>query len=106
MMRKLIGYGLRCLHLIWIKLMFFLTIDLNNNNMHYLIFFWITMIGVNLKCHGCPLTRLECRLVGDRWTVIDPWLQILRIEVTNQNRYTATLLSGIINLGICLLKFI
>ena len=104
-MRKIIGYGLRVLHLIWINLMFFLSISLSNENMLYLIIFWLTMIGINLKYRGCPLTRLECRLVGDKWTVVDPLLQLLHIVVTNQRRYQITVLSGIINLGVSIVRY-
>lgn len=61
------------------------------------------MIGIHVKYHGCPLTRLECQLVGNKWTVIDPILQLLQIEVTNQRRYKMTIL---IDVGILLVLIV
>lgn len=78
--------------------MFFMSIYLNKEQMYLLIFFWISMIAVNFKYHGCPVTKLECYLIEDRWTVIDPLLQLLCIEVNNQRRYQITVITACANL--------
>ena len=37
-------------------------------------------------CDGCILSKLEYKLTNDDYTVIDPFLEIFKIETTNKNR--------------------
>ena len=78
--------------------MFFMSIYLNKEQMYLLIFFWISMIAVNFKYNGCPVTKLECYLTEDRWTVIDPLLKFLCLEVNNRRRYQLTIITAWANL--------
>jgi hypothetical protein len=45
--------------------------------------------------HGCLLSKLEHRFTNDEFTVIDPLLMFLGIELTNENRYKYSLISNI-----------
>jgi hypothetical protein len=44
---------------------------------------------------GCILSKIEHRFTNDDFTVIDPLLIILNIELTNDNRYYYSLISNI-----------
>jgi hypothetical protein len=44
---------------------------------------------------GCILSKLEHRFTKDEFTVIDPFLMCIGIELTNENRYKYSLLSNI-----------
>ena len=47
---------------------------------------------------GCILTRLERRFSkkGDDFTMIDPFLILLRVEVTNENRIMYSIYSSLL----------
>jgi len=44
---------------------------------------------------GCILSKLEHRFTKDEFTVIDPCLMIIGVELTNENRYKYSLISNI-----------
>ncbi len=44
---------------------------------------------------GCILSKLEHRFTKDEFTVIDPFLICIGVELTNENRYKYSLLSNI-----------
>ena len=44
---------------------------------------------------GCILSKIEHRFTKDEFTVIDPLLILLHIELTNKNRYYYSLISNI-----------
>jgi hypothetical protein len=46
--------------------------------------------------HGCLLSKLEHRFTNAEFTVIDPLLMFLGIELTNENRYKYSLVSNIV----------
>jgi hypothetical protein len=51
---------------------------------------------------GCILSKLEHRFTTDEFTVIDPFLMFIGVELTNDNRYKYSLLS---NIFACFLTF-
>jgi hypothetical protein len=48
---------------------------------------WISIMSMMFFVFdGCLLTKLECELCGDNFTIIDPVLELLYIDVTAPNR--------------------
>ena len=45
--------------------------------------------------HGCILSKIEHRFTTDDFTVIDPFLEIINVELTNENRSTYSLYSSL-----------
>jgi len=45
--------------------------------------------------HGCIVSKVEHRFTDDEYTVIDPFLEIINVELTNENRSTYSLYSSI-----------
>ena len=44
--------------------------------------------------HGCIISKIEHRFTDDEFTVIDPFLEIIQVELTNENRSTYSLYSS------------
>lgn len=55
---------------------------------------------------GCLLSKLEYKLDGLNYTIIDMYLEILNIEKTNYNRKKYTFIAGIIFLFILIVVYI
>ena len=45
--------------------------------------------------HGCILSKIEHRFTDDEFTVIDPFLELIHVELTNENRSKYSLYSSI-----------
>ena len=45
--------------------------------------------------HGCILSKIEHRFTDDEFTVIDPFLELIQVELTNENRSKYSLYSSI-----------
>ena len=39
-----------------------------------------------IACNGCLLTMLEHRLCGDEFTIADPFIEVLQLELNSRNR--------------------
>lgn len=52
--------------------------------------------------HGCIITKLEQRFTTDDFTVIDPFLNFINVELTNENRYKYSIIS---NMFTCVITF-
>lgn len=73
----------------------------------YLLFFgskqwFLVVVFINIIVfimfflfEGCILSKLEQRFTDDEFTVIDPFLILIGVELTNNNRYTYSLISNI-----------
>ena len=55
------------------------------------IFFNIVILMFFLIFNGCILSKLEHRFTDENFTVIDPFLEIINIKLTNENRKKYTL---------------
>jgi hypothetical protein len=44
--------------------------------------------------NGCLVTMLEHRFSTDNFVIIDPFLMVLNMQITNENRYTYSIVSG------------
>ncbi len=56
---------------------------------------------------GCILSKIEHRFTKDEFTVIDPLLILLHIELTNKNRYYYSLISNIFgSILMCIIYYI
>ena len=62
---------------------------------HIIIFCNIVVFILFLIFHGCILSKIEHRFTDDEFTIIDPFLEILGIELTNDNRHVYSLYSSI-----------
>jgi hypothetical protein len=60
-----------------------------------IIFFNIIVFILFLIFHGCILSKIEHRFTDDDFTVIDPFLEIINVELTNENRHVYSLYSSI-----------
>lgn len=68
-------------------------------------FWFLVIIAFNIFVYflffifnGCILSKLEHRFTNDDFTVIDPFLKIINVELTNENRHKYSILSNIITL--------
>lgn len=61
----------------------------------FVIFINIIVFSLFLLFDGCILSKLEHRFTDDEFTVIDPLLLFIGVELTNKNRYKYSLLSNI-----------
>jgi len=55
------------------------------------IFFNIVILMLFIIFNGCILSKLEHRFTDENFTVIDPFLEIINIKLTNENRKKYTL---------------
>jgi hypothetical protein len=46
--------------------------------------------------HGCIISKIEHRFTDDEFTIIDPFLEIINTELTNENRATYSFYSSIL----------
>jgi hypothetical protein len=60
-----------------------------------IILFNIIVFILFLIFHGCILSKIEHRFTDDEFTVIDPFLEIIGVELTNENRHVYSLYSSI-----------
>ncbi len=54
---------------------------------------------------GCILSRLEQKIMNDDFTVIDPFLELIRVDITNENRKNYSIYSGIFGLIFSVIVF-
>jgi len=60
-----------------------------------MIYFNIFVFLLFFIFDGCILSKLEHRFTDDEFTVIDPFLELIGVELTNQNRTKYSLYSSI-----------
>ncbi len=61
----------------------------------FVVFINIIVFTMFFLCNGCILSKLEHRFTDDEFTVIDPLLMLIGVELTNDNRYKYSLYSNI-----------
>ena len=49
--------------------------------------------------NGCLISRIETKLYPDGYSILDPYMKVLNIEITNRNRKKFTRIFGIILLS-------
>jgi hypothetical protein len=84
--KKTLGYTLRSYH---VSCPFVLMILLAFGSKMCVMFIAASLMIVFLcffYCNGCILTMLEHRLCGDEYTIADPFIEMLGIEINSQNR--------------------
>jgi len=60
-----------------------------------IIYFNIFVFFIFFIFDGCILSKLEHCFTDDEFTVIDPFLELINVELTNENRTTYSLYSSI-----------
>uniref|UniRef100_A0A6C0HGN6 Uncharacterized protein n=1 Tax=viral metagenome TaxID=1070528 RepID=A0A6C0HGN6_9ZZZZ len=60
-----------------------------------ILFFNILVFILFLLFHGCILSKIEHRFTDDEFTIIDPFLEMLGVELTNDNRHRYSFYSSI-----------
>jgi len=60
-----------------------------------IIYFNIFVFFMFFIFDGCILSKLEHCFTDDEFTVIDPFLELINVELTNENRTTYSLYSSI-----------
>ena len=65
-------------------------------------FWFFVVVSLNILIYllyfvfeGCILSKLEHRFTDDEYTVIDPFLILFKIELTNDNRYKYSFISSV-----------
>jgi len=84
--KKTLGYTMRSYH---ISSPFILMIFLFYGSQLCVTFVTINLILILccfVYCNGCILTMLEHRLCGDEYTIADPFIELLGIEINSKNR--------------------
>jgi hypothetical protein len=61
----------------------------------FVVFINILVFTMFFLFNGCILSKLEHRFTNDEFTVIDPLLMLIGVELTNDNRYKYSLFSNI-----------
>jgi hypothetical protein len=54
----------------------------------FLIIVFIPIAFFHVAGYGCPFTRVERHYHGQNVTIIDPFLNMFRLEITRENRQT------------------
>ena len=102
---KNLGFFIRAFH---VNLPFYLTIFMlygtKVQNIIILVFLFCAAISFVLF-KGCLLSKIENTLDGEDITIIDPFLDFLRIEKTNKNRMTISIIIGFLYLLFALMVF-
>jgi len=93
---KSIGILLRSFHFAISIVVAVLLLIGSNTVFKLAILFNIIVFIMFFVFDGCILSRLENMFTDDDFTVIDPFLEIARIEITNENRKKYSLYSSII----------
>ncbi len=64
----------------------------NNIELLYFTLFWtiVKLISFYIN-NGCIVTKLEKYLTKNNYTVMDPMLNMMGMNITNRNRYNLTL---------------
>lgn len=92
---KVICNFLRCLHF-GISLLLGLVLLFSTKKWFLIVLVVNIIVSIMFYIFdGCILSTLEHRFTNDDFTVIDPLLICLKMELTNSNRYTATIVSNI-----------
>jgi hypothetical protein len=94
--KKSVGILLRSFHFAISIVVAILLFTGSNTVFKLAILFNIVVFLMFFIFDGCILSRLEMRFVDDDFTVIDPFLELARIEVTNENRKKYSLYSSIV----------
>jgi hypothetical protein len=79
------GYWLYRLHTALLLLLFGLYYVFPSLRLPILILY-IPIFLLHITAKHCPLTRLERKLHGEDITILDPFLQLLGIPTTKENR--------------------
>ena len=103
--KKIIGRGIRSIHLLFGIILSIGSIIVELEYLQILIAFWLLMIASNITCRGCPITKLEYQLTKENKTIVDPFLDLARMKINNNNRYGVTVFMGVTNLLICLCRY-
>lgn len=79
----------------------------NNIKVLYFTLFWaiIKLISFYIN-NGCILTKLEIYLTKNNYTVMDPILNIIGMNITNKNRYNLTHLFILLTIIVIICKII
>lgn len=56
-------------------------------------FIWVGLAASTYLFHGCLLTRVEIWMTGEKYSVVDPALEILGLPVNRTNRMKITLVT-------------
>jgi hypothetical protein len=62
----------------------------------YLVAFWLGMVTLFILNGGCILTQLERHLDGADLTIVDPFLHLMALPTSSQNRNRLTLGVGLV----------
>jgi len=84
------------LHFILAMLAFGLTLFGPSFLLPYLSVFWLGMISMYVINGGCVITHFERYLTGEDYTIVDPFLTLLGIDSSNENRDKLTMMAVII----------
>ena len=103
-MLKWWGRVLRTLHLLSALVLIVLTVLGPRWTVPWLAAFWGIMVTANILQGGCMITKCERQMTQENVTIIDPFLSVAGIPITNDRRNFYTLLVGIIMLFIGLLR--
>lgn len=78
----------------------------DRNILKVLLLLQITCILLFIIFRGCIVTKLEMYLspIKNKFTIVDPLLQLLKFQLTNKNRYMFTLVMYFLTISITICK--
>jgi len=92
--KKSIGVVLRSLHFAIPIIITILFMVGPINVFKFVFIFNIIVFILFFIFDGCILSRLEQKITGEDFTVIDPFLELINVDVTNENRKKYSFYSG------------
>ena len=96
--KKEIGLIIRKLHYLIFIIPFFTVLFVNKTLILLHIVILLIIISLFIFFNGCILSVLEYRLCKDNITVVDPYLNLLFVEINNETRKKYTLISLLVML--------
>lgn len=86
--RKSTGMMLRTIHTIVPFFFVILLLLTKNKNINYIVLTVIILISfLFVFFKGCILSMIETKLLDDDYNVIDPFLELFNIPITNEKRF-------------------
>jgi hypothetical protein len=91
MSNRSIGYLIRAYHMTLPFFLFILMFAIPNPFVYIIAILTVFAAICFILFGGCWVSMLETRLCKDNFNIMDPYLELCKMDITNQNRFKMTL---------------